>query len=381
MRIVVDENVVGGSDAFATLGDVTVSHGREIDKNAIRDAVVLVTRSITKITADLLEGTSVRFVGSATIGTDHIDIPYLESAGITWFNAPGCNANSVSEYITAALIEIAIERRMNLSEKKIGIVGVGNVGAAVAKKAAALGMDIVLNDPPLHMSSGDEKYRPIDEILECDIVTLHVPLTVDGPYATKHMVSDEFLDRMRTGAIVINTSRGSVVDGRALKHALESGKIGACVLDVWENEPDINTHLMANCAIATAHIAGHSVKGKVNGTRQVYEALCAHLGETPSWTGDDFLPPPHDPVEIPNGVEDIDALAIAVRAAYSIQQDDEALRKIARPDVEDRGKYFDELRKNYPARIEFDAQPVLLADEESANTKALVSMGFQVVNG
>ncbi len=376
MRIVVDENVLGAEAAFGTLGDVTLAPGRAIANAMLKDADTLIVRTVTQVDATLLDGTSVQFVGTATIGEDHIDTNYLANAGIAYSAAPGCNANAVSEYITAALCELADERAFRLEDKRLGIIGVGHVGTRVAEKAKALGMECVLNDPPLADTTGDSKYRPLEEVFACDIITLHVPLTKAGDYPTLHLASADFFARVKRGAIIINSSRGNVIDGDALREALESGRVGACVLDVWPNEPNIDTMLLANCAIATPHIAGYSAEGKINGTRQVYDALCAHLGTAPVWTGDEFMPPPNDPITI--DTDDPQAAIIqAARAAYPILEDDKAMRAIARQPEADRPTYFDHLRKNYTPRPPFTNQPIV-ATGIRTSAEPLAKLGFPV---
>ena len=376
MKIVVDENVTGAEAAFGTLGDVTLAPGRAIDNAMMKDADAVVVRTVTQINESLLAGTNVRFVGTATIGEDHVDKDYLKRAGIVFTSAPGCNANAVSEYITAAICELADERGFRFENKRLGIVGAGHVGTRVAEKAAALGMDYVLNDPPLADATGDDKYKPIDDIFDCDIITLHVPLTKDGDYPTHHMVDAEFLAKTKRGVVIMNSSRGDVIVGDALRDALESGSVGACVLDVWPNEPNIDTMLLANCAIATPHIAGYSMEGKVNGTRQVYNALCKHIGATPTWTGDDLVPAPRDPITL-DTADTQAAIIQAIRTIYPIRNDDTALRPIARQPAADRPAYFDQLRKDYAPRPPFANQPVQLVEASLTPSTRLGKLGFR----
>jgi len=295
LKIVVDENIPYGREAFETLGEVVLRPGRAISPEDVRDADMLMVRSITKVNADLLDNSRVRFVATATIGVDHLDEAYLRERGIQYASAPGCNANSVAEYIAAALLVLGETRGFLVRNRKLGIIGHGNVGKKVEQKASALGMEVVLNDLPLARETGDPKYRPVDEIFDCSIITVHVPLTRTGPDTTYHLLDESFFNRCKTGTIIMNTARGSVVDGAALRAALESGKIGAAVLDVWEGEPNVDLGLLPNCAIATPHIAGYSFDGKVNGTKQIYAAACAFLSVTPTWDPTPLLPPPDVP--------------------------------------------------------------------------------------
>ncbi len=378
MKIVADENIPYAREAFGLLGEVVTASGRAMDRNLVRDADLLFVRSITKVNRDLLDGTKVQFVGTATIGEDHVDRSYLAEQGIGFSSAPGCNANSVGEYLAEALLVLAETRGFNLPDRRLGIVGHGNVGKRVEQKARALGMECVLNDPPLARKTGDDRYRPKDEIFDCQIITVHVPLTKDGPDATYHLLDAAFFERLKTGAIIINTSRGSVVDGDALRAALESGKVGASVLDVWEGEPNIDLDLLANLALATPHIAGYSFDGKVNGTRQVYEAACHHLGVTPKWDPAPDLPAPDCPEYTVNGSLPLqEAILKTVSAVYDIRNDDRELRAIIHKAPEERGAYFDRLRKEYPRRREFHNTRVTVQPENSEMLDCLRGLGFR----
>ncbi len=378
MKIIADENIPYAREAFGLLGDVTTAPGRGMTSDLLRNADLLFVRSITKVNAALLDGTRVQFVGTATIGEDHVDKTYLAERGIGFSSAPGCNANSVGEYIATALLVLAESRGFKLKDRKLGIVGHGNVGKRVEQKARALGMECVLNDPPLARQTGDAKYRPLDEIFDCQVITAHVPLTKSGEDATYHLLNESFFDRVKTGTIIINTSRGSVADGQALRAALESGKVGACVLDVWEGEPNIDLNLLANLALATPHIAGYSFDGKVNGTRQVYEAACRQLGTTPSWDPAPHLPQPDCPEIVVDGtLPPQRALLNALSAVYDIRQDDHAMRAIIHEAPEQRAAYFDRLRKDYPQRREFHNTRAAVQPENAAIAQTLSGLGFQ----
>lgn len=378
MKIVADENIPYAREAFGLLGDVTTAPGRSMDRDLVRDADLLFVRSITKVNAALLDETRVQFVGTATIGEDHVDKTYLSERGISFSSAPGCNANSVGEYLAAALLVLAESRGFQLCDRRLGIIGHGNVGKRVEQKARALGMDCVLNDPPLERETADAKYRPLDEIFDCQIITAHVPLTKGGSDPTYHLLDAAFFERVRTGAIIINTSRGSVVDGSALRAALESGKVGASVLDVWEGEPNIDLDLLANLALATPHIAGYSFDGKVNGTRQVYEAACRHLGIEPDWDPAPHLPEPDCPeVTVDGALPPQQALLKAVSAVYDIRNDDRAMRGIILKAPGQRAGYFDQLRKEYPQRREFQNTHARVQPEDTAIRQSLMGLGFQ----
>ena len=386
MLIVADENMPYVVDACKNLGQVRLLPGRSLTAQAVRDADVLLVRSVTPVNAALLEGSRVRFVGSATIGTDHVDLDYLQEAGIGFSAAPGCNANSVSEYITAALLLLAQRHHWTLAGMSIGIVGVGNVGSQVVKKAAALGMRTVLNDPPRQRATGDLKYRPLDDVLPCDVVTLHVPLQRGGSDPTYHIVDKEVLAKMKPGAILLNSSRGAVVDNTALRAALESGHLTDAVLDVWEGEPKLDMGLVKRVGIGTPHIAGYSMDGKANGTNAVYRAACKRFNVTPEWNPSDALPPPEVPEIslVPGELSDEDLLRKAVLTAYPIERDDGALRAIAEEPGDRRAAYFDGLRKNYPIRREFPATRLRMECQQGTPTDKLTAtlrgLGFPAID-
>lgn len=377
MLILADENIPFAREAFSRIGELESFHGRSLTAEQTKNADALLVRSVTKVNADLLEECKIKFVGTATIGTDHVDEEYLAERGIAFASAPGSNANSVAEYMTAALLELEAEvLDTPLNELTLGIIGVGNVGSRVEKKARALGMKTLLNDPPLARQTGDPKYLPLDKIFAADIITTHVPLTKEGPDATVGMINEEFISRMRDGAIYFNTSRGGVVDECALHPALDSGKLRAAVLDVWANEPNIDPALLKKTFIGTPHIAGYSFDGKVNGTQMLFDAVCAHFGIEASWDPADLMPPPEHPLIDADSFRGGSALREVVRTAYSIRKDDAALRKMLDMPREKQGAHFDRLRKEYPIRREFRATTVRGGDESIAATSA--NLGFKV---
>lgn len=376
MKIVVDENIPYGREAFATLGHVITLPGRAIAPGDVRDADLLLVRSITKVNAALLEGSAVRFVATATIGEDHIDKAWLASKGIGFSSAPGCNANSVGEYIVAALLHLAAKHGLKLEGMSLGVVGVGNVGSNVARKATALGMNVVLNDPPLAEVTGDPMYRPLDEILACDFVTTHVPLTKDGPHRTVHLVDAQFLSRMKPGSFLLNTARGPVCDNGALLDCLRRDHLRGAILDVWEGEPDLRLDVLDAVDIATPHIAGYSFDGKVNGTRQIYEAACSFLDVPADWSVDALLPAPEHPeLRLEGAAGD---LKRAVDTVYPLREDDARMRAIKEQPAEGRAAYFDMLRKTYPRRREFQNTVVTLAKPDPALIAPFQGVGFRV---
>ena len=363
MKIVADENMPFVKECFSSAGDVLAIGGREITPEILKDADALLVRSITKVDKSLLEGTSVKFVATATIGFEHIDVDYLASRKIGFASAPGSNSNSVAEYVVSGLLNLADKHNFDISGKSIGIVGVGNVGSKLEKKAKALGMKVVLNDPPLKRQTGDEKYRPIGEIFGCDIVTLHTPLTYDGIDKTYHLADEKFFKALKKDAIFFNSCRGGVHDTTALENAISSGKIKGCVLDVWEKEPNIDVELVEMVDYGTPHIAGYSYDGKVVSMIMIYEAFCKHFGIKPKFRAKDFLPGPQVKRIVINEGE-INPLLSAVNMLYDIKIDDAQLRQIKNEPAEKRGAYFDNIRKNYYSRREFQNTEIRIKDEK-----------------
>jgi len=375
VKIVADENIPFVKECLSSVGDVAVISGRDMSAEIVKDADALLVRSITKVGGDLLDGSKVKFVGTATIGKDHIDEDYLAENGIGFASAPGSNANSVAEYIVSALLNLAEKYKFDLSKKSIGIVGVGNVGGRVEKKAKALGMEAVLNDPPLRRTTGDEKYRPIGEIFETDIVTFHTPLTSIGIDKTYHLAGEAFFKALKPGTIFINSSRGGVHDTASLKSAIDNGKLKACVLDVWEDEPGIDVDLLKRVDFGTPHIAGYSYDGKVAGMIMIYEALCGHFGIEVANSIDDFLPRPAVEEVVVDGSGQA-AVLEAVNTLYDIGRDDAMLRDVMGVEAGDRGKFFDGLRKGYHIRREFQNTRVLAKDLEAKEILAGVGFGI-----
>ncbi len=384
MRIVADRNMPFAAEAFATLGETVIRDGRGLTAPAVRDADVLAIRSTTHVNAALLEGSRVRFVGTATIGTDHMDIPYLESQGIGWCFSPGCNANSVSEYLVAALLHLAARHGFPLAGKTMGVIGVGNVGRRVVEKAKALGMSVLMSDPPRQRQAaaggGAEEeaaaFVHLDDLLAAsDVVTLHVPMTKEGPDRTYHLADARFFSNMRPGSVFINAARGAVVDTPALMEAIGSGHLAHTVLDTWEGEPAYREALLDQVDIGTPHIAGHSFEGKATGTEMVYRAVCDAFGQRPAWTLDDRLPPPPVPQAVTGGGSTEQVLDAVVRQVYDIMGDDARMR--GRDVSIANAVHFDGLRKDYPMRREFRFTRAVCEHGDAALQAALRRLGFQ----
>lgn len=290
MKIIADANIPFVQQCFSSIGEVEVLPAGKITPSSVRNADVLLVRSVTAVNSELLSASRVRFVGTATIGFEHVDVEYLRKSNIAFASAPGSNANSVAEYVVAALLSVGNKLQIELEGKSIGIIGVGNCGSRVAQKCTALGMKVFLNDPPLQRQTNDPKYLPIEQLFSCDFITLHTPLTFEGPDKTFHLAAQKFFESLKTGCRFINTSRGSVVETAALKNVIRSGRLKAVVLDVWENEPNIDTELLQMVDIGTPHIAGYSLDGKIAGMIMIYKAACEHFGLEPKYKIEDFLP-------------------------------------------------------------------------------------------
>ncbi|MBR4921291.1 MAG: 4-phosphoerythronate dehydrogenase [Prevotella sp.] len=285
MKIVVDDKIPYIQEKLSLLADELVAiGGSEISATDVRDADALIVRTRTHCDESLLAGSKVRFVATATIGFDHIDVDYLQRAGITWINCPGCNAGSVAQYVESSLLLLQQEKGLTLSHATIGIVGCGHVGSKVKAVAERLGMRVLICDPPLEQKNANSKqptansFVSMDMIeLQADVITFHVPLTKEGEYATWHMADEAFFHRLSHAPYIINTSRGGVVDNQALLSALHDGRVRDAVIDVWEREPDVNPELLQRVFIGTPHIAGYSADGKTNADNMVIDALCRYF--------------------------------------------------------------------------------------------------------
>ena len=381
MKIVADENIPFVEEGFGQLGEVRLLPGRQMAPDDLRDVELLVVRSVTKVNAELLDGSAVKFVGTCTIGTDHLDLDYLTRRGIAYASAPGSNATSVAEYIVAVMLQLAERRHRRLSDMSIGIIGVGNVGSRVERRARALGMTVLLNDPPLEREAGDPKYRPLGEVLAgADVVTLHVPLTRDAPDPTWHMVDEGFLGKMRPGAWLFNSSRGAVHDTAALLNARTGEKLAALYLDVWEDEPDIDVDLLQAADIASPHVCGYSADGEVAGVVMVHRAACTFLGVDSDWDPSDQLPPPVLPEatlsDRPGHTEDL--LRRLVLDTYDYVGDDRRIREMTNMPPDERRKHFDALRRDYPCRREYRNTKVRLEGDCAQLAPVVKGLGFTI---
>ena len=382
MKIFADENMPLVAELFGERAEIIRGPGRGLNREQLADVDVLLVRSVTKVNADLLKGTGVRFAGSATAGIDHVDQEYLREVGIEFAYAPGCNANSVAEYVVGALLHLATRDGFEPAGLKIGIVGHGQVGSRVAAKCRALGMQTLINDPPLAQQGVKLDFVELDDLLGVDVLTLHVPLTFEGPFATANLISEDWLGRIKKSKmIVLNTARGGVLDEAALWQGRKAGRVGQVVLDVFEAEktPErVSDAALEQADITTSHIAGYSYDGKVAGTVMLYKAMAKHFGWQKELKQIDALRA--EPIELTGpgqGAGFLDQLYCAVCQAYNIQQDHKKLQKATEYKSKDRGAYFDSLRKNYPVRREFRNYRVSIEQGYStAAVKALSKLGF-----
>lgn len=385
LNILCEEKIPFALGAFSGLGNVTLCKGNRLTSEDLKFVDVLIIRSGTRVDADLLEGTPVQFVATATAGTDHIDKQYLLQCGIPFYNAPGCNAESVVEYVIAGLFNLSHARKTSFWKKTVGIVGGGNVGGMLANRLAAFGCDVLLNDPPLlaHDASVADNWQMVelDELLcNADIVSLHVPLVKDGPYPTHHLIGARELKMMKPEAWLINAARGAVVSNADLLHSLQNRPLGAVILDVWENEPGINTALYEYIDIGTPHIAGHSYEGKVNGTIQVYEALTRYLNQSGGWDIESVLRPgPEDRLELSmsfQGLDTIPGVHALVKQMYDIEVDDQRFRPVIPMSSAEGMAFFLNSRKDYPRRRSFQMHNLHVSGGLPESTRQILKYGL-----
>lgn len=372
MKIYADENMPYVKDFFAELGEVTLVNGRTLTADQIVDVDVLLVRSVTKVNEQLLsKSPKLKFVGTATIGTDHIDQSYLQQRGIGFSSAPGCNAQSVVEYVLSSIFVLAEKYQWNLQQKTVGVVGVGNIGRVLVNALEALSIKVLCCDPQRAATEDGFPHIPLNELLpQLDIVSFHVPLVKTGPYTTVDLLNSQTLKLLKTDCAVINACRGEVTNNDDLLAEAQSGHKRPLVLDVWANEPEPDLSLIPYTDIASAHIAGHSIEGKARGTEMLYQAFCQQLGLSPAKTLAQVLPEPQvSEVKINSnfGLLDVQNLT---RLLYDVRRDDALFRFYMMQDNKTQG--FDWLRKSYPPRREYSS--VRLTGQEVP--EFLTTLGF-----
>lgn len=389
MKIVADENIPLLMECFGGMGEVVALPGREISAEDVKEADALLVRSVTRVDAALLEGSSVKFVGTATAGFDHIDREYLQSRHVAFSHAPGCNATAVVEYVLAALDVLSERDGFSLQDRRVGIVGKGQVGGRLYQMMKRLGVTVCACDPFLEQGlleqekGGDDDvhFVSLDKLIETsDVICLHTPLTTDGPYPSYHMIDTPQLASMKRGTILINAGRGAVVNNEALKETLGKRQDITVVLDVWEFEPDADTELMNRVAIATPHIAGYSLDGKIRGTGMIYKALCHCFGLPARVRMAAVTPlPVLKQMSFFDSVEVSETCSRAIRAVYDIRRDDSCMRKaLLGLEQSDRMQAFDRLRKQYPDRREFTTLKVSARDCSESIIHTLDVMNFKL---
>lgn len=375
IRIVADNKIPFLEGALEGVATVDYLPGGEITREDLLDADALITRTRTRCDRSLLEGTGIRFIASATIGYDHIDTEYCREAGILWTNAPGCNSSSVRQYMVSILLYLASEKGLKLNELTLGVVGVGNVGSKVAMAAGALGMKVLLNDPPRARKEGSSAFVSLSELQkQADIISLHVPLNKGGEDNTLHLVDGKFIEGLKTGTILVNSSRGRVVKEADLMEGIRSGKLSGVILDVFDSEPDINLELLDMLTLATPHIAGYSLDGKANGTSMAVQAVSRHFGlGLENWEAV-HIPQPQQNQILGDATSGslYEVLWEIYRNCYDVTADDARLR--------DKPESFESQRGNYPFRREPLAYSVRLFQGYDEIRDILEKLGFSMLS-
>ena len=375
MKIIIDDKIPYIKGALEQVAEVVYLPGNKTTPEIVKDADAIITRTRTICNEKLLKDSAVKFIATATIGYDHIDTDFCKLAGIEWTNAPGCNAESVNQYISSALLSWSMKKRKDLTGKTIGIVGVGQVGSRVAKTCEILGMKVLLNDPPRERVEGSDNFVSIETIQEeSDIITFHVPLNMSGIDSTFHMVDKLFLQNLKKKPLIINSCRGEVFKSEDILKAKKAKYISGFIADCWENEPSINLELLKQAEYGTPHIAGYSKDGKANGTKMSVQAVSRffNLG-LDKWKPSKVEPPENPIFEIDgNQRREYSILAEAILSTYDIESDDDALR--SNPEL------FEKLRGDYPVRREFDSYIIKAKNIKKDTLEKLKLLGF-IISG
>ena len=346
-QLLADENMSGLGALFSDLGELRTKPGREIGPADLADADALLVRSVTRVDAGLIADSALSFVGTATIGVDHVDQQTLTARGIVFASAPGCNADAVGDYVLSAMAAWCQQQgRDDWTRLRVGLIGRGHVGGALQRRLAALGVEVLACDPPL-AARGVAGLVDMQAVLACDVVSLHVPLTRQGRWPSYGLIAQKALANLVHGQLLINTSRGGVVDETALQQRLSEAEPPDVVIDTWENEPHPNWALLDRVWLATPHIAGYSREGRLRGSWMIARRLAKHLGKPQPPALHKVLPEPLHLGQAPA------TLAACLLAAYDIRRDDAALRRVAGEALHQRGQAFDRLRRDYPMRAEF----------------------------
>ena len=374
MKIVIDSNILFAEKLFKEFGELVLYKNIISEKNILKDADALLCRSTMKVGAELLSGTKVKFVATATSGTEHIDKLYLDEANIKFADAKSSNSNSVAEYVISSILNIAIKNNLSLSGKTLGIVGWGNCGKKIETKAKAIGLNVIVNDPPLEDAGENKNFSSIGEILKCDIITIHTPLIKEGKYKTEGLFDSSKISQLKKGAIFINSARGKIVDETELINAKKKGIVSHVVIDVWKNEPEINFRLLDHIDIATPHIAGHSYDGKALGSFMILKNFCDFFKIESTIITNQILEDEQNILQVLCTGNIEQDLYKAVSHVYNVEIDDTDLRKINFAD--DKISYFSSLRNNYWKRREF-SNPQINCDNKTL-ASCFIELGFKI---
>lgn len=373
--IVADENIPGVEERFSTIGNVVLLPGREISNQDVLNADVLLVRSVTQVDQQLLRNSRVGYVASSTIGTNHLDIDYLCANNIAWANAPGSNANSVAEYILSCIASTdGLTEQLVSQKSKAGIVGFGNVGKAVVSKLTAIGIECLIHDPLIDQSI-DSRLTSLEEVLSCQLICMHTPLTKTGCNPTHHLINEQTLTLLKANSVLINAGRGEVIDNQLLKEHLRTHQDQRCILDVWENEPTIDSELLPLLLLSTPHIAGYSLDGKQKGLEMIFQSCCSHYGIDPPSSAHETMPTKQT-LDI-TADHHIDAINESIKTAYNVKNDEQGFTELI--DNHDIGTAFDLYRKHYPTRREFKNYRIKVNNSWSELTlKTLAALDFEL---
>jgi erythronate-4-phosphate dehydrogenase len=373
MKFIIDDKIPYIQGALEPFAEVIYLSGPKTTPEIVRNADAIITRTRTICNEQLLAGSSVKIIATATIGFDHIDTEYCDKAGIQWTNAPGCNSKSVEQYIASALFVLAERKGFELKGKTIGIVGVGQVGSKVARVCELFGMNVLLNDPPRARQEGSDKFCSLERIMnEADLISLHVPLNLQGDDATFHLADESFFQALKRSPILFNSCRGEVLDSTSAKFAIKNNMISGLVIDCWENEPDLDLELLEMVDLATPHIAGYSKDGKANGTTMSIQALSRFFGlGIDDWKAQNVELPSTTLIEMDgNALTEEQILSKAVLSTYDIRIDDADLRR--NPEL------FEKLRGDYPVRREYPVYSIHCRNVGQNILEKLKALGFKI---
>lgn len=352
MLIAADENIIYAEEAFSQFGEVEVFEGRKIPDNLRRNADIILIRSVTKIDADFLENSSVKFIGTATIGTDHVNISELEKRNITFASAKGCNSVAVAEFVLNIIIKHLTLYNIDLNKITLGIVGVGNIGSLISKYASVLGIKTVLNDPPRRLKENYNSFEDLSTVLKSDIITFHTPLNKGGEFNTFHLLNDSNINSLKEDVLLINTSRGPVIDNESLLKFKEKYPESTIALDVWENEPNLNEELLRIIEYATPHIAGYTFEGKVNGTYFIFKELCKFFNCKENWKPKIIIPS-NNIISLDSEYSLLGSLYKVFNIIYDINIDTIEMLKYKEKEISI-AEHFEVMRKKYNLRREFN---------------------------